>query len=145
MPLQCSICEGIQIVPMFLNVPTLRRNKFRDPRIMSSRRTVSRMGACYESANLMTRSIRFACGGIYQVPGKLGVSPGNCRGQFRILASLMNSSRESRLSRVLGPQRISPTSRNDLGCLRKYLNGRTKDCRRNEPSHEMTAVLIRRN
>ena len=34
MPLQCGICEGIRIVPMLLDVPTLKRNKFRDPRIM---------------------------------------------------------------------------------------------------------------
>ena len=57
MPLQCGICEGIRIVPMLLDVLTLKRNKFRDPRIINSRRTVSRMGDGYESANLMTRSI----------------------------------------------------------------------------------------
>ena len=61
MPLQCSICEGIRIVRMLLDEPTLKRNKFRDPRIMSSRRTVSRMGAGYESAKLMTRSIGRRC------------------------------------------------------------------------------------
>ena len=57
MPLQCSICEGIRIVRMLLDEPTLKRNKFRDPRIMSSRRTVSRTGNGSESANLLTRSI----------------------------------------------------------------------------------------
>ena len=31
MPLKGDICEGIPIVPMLLEVPTLRRNKFRDP------------------------------------------------------------------------------------------------------------------
>ena len=38
MPLQCNICQGIRIVPMLLDVLTLRRNKFRDPRIMGTRR-----------------------------------------------------------------------------------------------------------
>ena len=37
MPLQGDICEGIQIVPMLLDVPTLRRNKFRDPRFIVTR------------------------------------------------------------------------------------------------------------
>ena len=31
MPLQCDISEGIRIVLTLLDVPTLRRNKFRDP------------------------------------------------------------------------------------------------------------------
>ena len=31
MPLQRDFCEGIRIVPMLLDVPTLRRNKFPDP------------------------------------------------------------------------------------------------------------------
>ena len=43
MPLQCEICEGIRIVPILLDVPTLRRNKFRDPRIMGAKRAKSRI------------------------------------------------------------------------------------------------------
>ena len=38
MPLQCCICEGIRIVPMLLDVLMLRRNKFRDPRIIGTKR-----------------------------------------------------------------------------------------------------------
>ena len=37
MPLQCCICEGIRVVPMLLDVPAQRRNKFRDPRFMGTR------------------------------------------------------------------------------------------------------------
>ena len=57
MPLQCDSRESIRSVSMLLDVPTLKRNKFRDPRIMSSRLTESQMGDGYESANLMTRNI----------------------------------------------------------------------------------------
>ena len=49
MPLQCDICEGIRIVPMLLDVPTLRRNKFRDPRFMGTRRVRFRLEALLES------------------------------------------------------------------------------------------------
>ena len=38
MPLQCGICEGIRIVPMVLDMSTLKRNKFRDPRFMGTTR-----------------------------------------------------------------------------------------------------------
>ena len=38
MPLQGDIFEGIRVVPMLLDVLTLRRNKFRDPRFMGTRR-----------------------------------------------------------------------------------------------------------
>ena len=31
MPLQCDICERIRILRMLLDMPTLRRNKFRFP------------------------------------------------------------------------------------------------------------------
>ena len=34
MPLQGDICESILIVPQLLEVPTLWRNKFRDPRFI---------------------------------------------------------------------------------------------------------------
>ena len=44
MPLQCDICESIRIVPMLLDVPTLRRNKFRDPRFMGSSYVYFQMG-----------------------------------------------------------------------------------------------------
>ena len=42
MPLQCGICEDVRIVPKLLDVPTLRRNKFRDPRLMDTKRAKSR-------------------------------------------------------------------------------------------------------
>ena len=47
MPLQCDICEGIRIVPMLLDVPTLRRNKFRDPRFKATKRAQSRKRAAH--------------------------------------------------------------------------------------------------
>ena len=47
-PLQCDICEGIRIVPMLLDVPTLRRNKFHDPRFMGPRRVNFRVEALVE-------------------------------------------------------------------------------------------------
>ena len=43
MPLQCDICEGIQIVPMLLDVLTLRRNEFRDPRFRAQESMSFRM------------------------------------------------------------------------------------------------------
>ena len=45
MPLQCDICERIPIFPILLDIPTLRRNKFRDPRIMRTRSTTSGEGS----------------------------------------------------------------------------------------------------
>ena len=54
MPLQCDICEGIRIVPMLLDVPTLRRNKFRDPRFMGTRRVNFLMGALHEPKGPVT-------------------------------------------------------------------------------------------
>ena len=48
MPLQCGICERIPIVPMTLNMPTLKRNKFRDPRLMRTRRVNFRTAATQE-------------------------------------------------------------------------------------------------
>ena len=36
MPLQGGICEGIQIVPMLWDMPTLRRDESRGPRIMGA-------------------------------------------------------------------------------------------------------------
>ena len=54
MPLQCEICEGIRIVPTLLDLPTLRRNKFRDPRIKDTRRTELLMDAAHKSVNVMT-------------------------------------------------------------------------------------------
>ena len=44
MPLQCGICEGIRIVLMLLDMPTLRRNKFRVPRFMGTKRAKFRKG-----------------------------------------------------------------------------------------------------
>ena len=39
MPLQCDIREGFRIVPMLLDVPTLRQNKFRVPVDVSKARS----------------------------------------------------------------------------------------------------------
>ena len=58
MPLQCGICEGIRIVPMLLDVPTLKRCKFRDPRIMSTRRVKFRMRL---PMNLVTSLVGRCC------------------------------------------------------------------------------------
>ena len=57
MSLQGGMCEGIRIVPMLWDVATLRRNKFRDPRIMGAKRARFRKGAVHESANVMRWSI----------------------------------------------------------------------------------------
>ena len=54
MPLQCDICESIQIVPMLLDMTTLRRNKFRDPRFMGAKRARFRK----ESALRTMRKVR---------------------------------------------------------------------------------------
>ena len=61
MPLQCGICEGIRIVPMLLDVLTLRRNKFRDPRIMGTKRVKSRKEATYNQhrTSQMTQFFKF--------------------------------------------------------------------------------------
>ena len=48
MPLQCDICECIRAVPMLLDMLTLRRNKFRDPRFMGTRRVNVQMWATQE-------------------------------------------------------------------------------------------------
>ena len=42
MPLQGGMCEGVQIVPMLWDMPTLRRDESRDPRIMGTERARSR-------------------------------------------------------------------------------------------------------
>ena len=52
MPLQCGICEGIRVVPMLLDVPTLRQNKFRDPRFMGTKRVKFRKKTLLEPLNL---------------------------------------------------------------------------------------------
>ena len=54
MPLKCNFRDGIRINPMLLDLSTLRRNKFRDPRIMGVRCIESRIEAVHGSANLMT-------------------------------------------------------------------------------------------
>ena len=48
MPLQCDLFEGIRIVPMLLDVPTLKRNKFRDPRFKVTRRVKFRKETSHE-------------------------------------------------------------------------------------------------
>ena len=48
MPLQCDICEGIRIVPMLLDMPALRRNKFRDPRFIFTKHAKFRKGAPHD-------------------------------------------------------------------------------------------------
>ena len=50
MPLQCGICEGIRIVPILLDMSTLRRNKFRDPRFMVTKRVKFRKETTHESS-----------------------------------------------------------------------------------------------
>ena len=62
MPLQRNICEGIRIVPMLLDVPTLRRNKFRDPRFMGTRRVNFQMRAVHESDGKACHSVRAVWG-----------------------------------------------------------------------------------
>ena len=57
MPLQGDICEGIRIVPMLLDAPTLRRNKFRDPRFMATRRVNFRNEAAQEPMFLEGRCL----------------------------------------------------------------------------------------
>lgn len=46
--LQCDICEGVRIVPKFLDVPTLRRNKFRVPVHGHKAREISKEGFLHE-------------------------------------------------------------------------------------------------
>ena len=48
MPLQRDIYEGIPIVPMILDMPILKRNKFRDPRFMVTKHATSRKGSTPE-------------------------------------------------------------------------------------------------
>ena len=60
MPLKCDIGEGIQIGPMLLDVLTLRRNKFRDPRFMITKRATSRMGPLLEPEGRACHSVRAA-------------------------------------------------------------------------------------
>ena len=43
MPLQFDIWERIRIVPMLLDVPMLRRNKFRNPQFMDARQATIRI------------------------------------------------------------------------------------------------------
>ena len=45
MPLQGGMCEDIRIVPILWDMPTLRRDECRDPRIMGTARAISRKGA----------------------------------------------------------------------------------------------------
>ena len=48
MPLQCDIFERIRIILVLLDLPTLRRNKFRDPRFMDTMRAEFRKGVTHE-------------------------------------------------------------------------------------------------
>ena len=52
MPLQRDMCEGGQIVPMLLDMPTLRRNKFLDPRFKGTGRVNFQSGALHEHLKL---------------------------------------------------------------------------------------------
>ena len=61
MPLQCCIWKGIRIVPMLLDVPTLKRNKFRDPRIMVAKRANFRKGATQELRHDIGRAAAMCC------------------------------------------------------------------------------------
>ena len=49
MPLQCAIFESVRIAPMLWDVPTLRRNKFRDPPFIDTRRPKSQTKAALKS------------------------------------------------------------------------------------------------
>ena len=44
------------MVPMLLDVPTLRRNKFRDPRLMGTRRVNFQMEALHEAGHNIERT-----------------------------------------------------------------------------------------
>ena len=56
MPLQCCICEGIRIVPILLDVPTLKRNKFRDPRFLGTKCVYFRKGATHNPCRDLGRA-----------------------------------------------------------------------------------------
>ena len=57
MPLQGAICEGIRIVPMLLDVLMLRRNKFRDPRLIVTRHVNFQLEATHESCPEFGRAV----------------------------------------------------------------------------------------
>ena len=57
MPPQGDMCEGGQIVPMVLEVPTLRRNKFRVPRFIGTQRARFRMEDAHEPFQQSGRAV----------------------------------------------------------------------------------------
>ena len=57
MPLQCGIFEGFRSISMLLDVPMLKRNKFRDPRFRITKRVTSEKGPTHEPCRDIGRAL----------------------------------------------------------------------------------------